>query len=60
MGRQPLPQPCQAAGVEGAVVIQTAEHESHGREEKRKNWKVQEEILQALAFLWQQRQQQLM
>lgn len=30
MGRQP----CYAAGVEGAVVIETAEHESHGREEK--------------------------
>lgn len=34
MGRQPIPQPCYAAGVEGAVLIETAEHESHGREEK--------------------------
>lgn len=25
---------CWAAGVEGAVVIETAKHESHGREEK--------------------------
>lgn len=33
MGRQSIPQPCYAAGVEGAVVIETAEHESHGREE---------------------------
>ena len=34
MGRQPIPQPCQAAGVEGALVIETAEHESRGGEEK--------------------------
>lgn len=34
MGRQPIPQPCQAAGVEGAAVIETAEHESCDRQEK--------------------------
>lgn len=32
MDREPIPQPCQAAGVEVAVVIGTAECESCGRE----------------------------
>lgn len=34
MGRQPIPQPCWAAGVKGAVAIESAEHENHGREER--------------------------
>lgn len=34
MGRQPVPWPCEAAGVEGTVVLQTAEHESQDRAEK--------------------------
>lgn len=34
MGSQPVSQPCWADGEEAAVVMEAAEHESHGREEK--------------------------